>query len=385
MAGDETGPSPPEPTVDGAVYRSVISNFMSGVVVVTATSAGRSHGMTVSAISSLSLDPPMLVACLNTRSETSRLVEESGRFAVNILAEDQGNLAEHFAKPASDKFRDVAVRPGRNGVPVLADALAVVECQVAEAVRGGTHVIFLGRATHAEAGEGSPLAYFRGRFGRFELAEDDAVLDQVRRLVLGRAVPPGEAVPVEGLAARLGCSVSSVLYALTRLVGENLVRRDPDAGFVVVPLDAAASDDAHDAQLVIELGAADLTVGQLSFEQLAELGRLAAAMEPLLVDGRIDDVAGFIELNARFHSALVRAAGVASLVRAYEGLSLTQLMTRALVAPIPQGAELLHDHAELVDAYHDGDLASVRRVLRVHSSRAKQAQRAGIESAGGAL
>ena len=109
------------PPFDGAVFRRVIGSFMSGVVVIT-TSAddGTPHGMTVSAVSSLSLDPPMLLVCLHSASGTQEAVRRSGRFAVNILAEDQGELAGRFAKPgATDKFDGVAVRTGRTGVPLL--------------------------------------------------------------------------------------------------------------------------------------------------------------------------------------------------------------------------------------------------------------------------
>ena len=141
LAADQVAPE-----FDGTVFRRVIGSFMSGVVVITTTHDGQPYGMTVSAVSSLSMEPPMLLVCLNSASGTQEAVRRSGRFAVNILAEDQGRLAERFAKPgASDKFDGVAVRTGHTGVPLLDGALAVVECQVAEAVTGGTHRVFLGR------------------------------------------------------------------------------------------------------------------------------------------------------------------------------------------------------------------------------------------------
>src|SRR6478609_8722202 len=155
LAADQTLPQ-----FDGPVFRRVIGSFMSGVVVIT-TSAddGTPHGMTVSAVSSLSLDPPMLLVCLHSASATQEAVRKSGRFAVNILAEDQGKLAERFARPSpTGKFAGVHIREGLTGVPVLEGALAVVECRVAEAVTGGTHRVFLGQVLHAEATEGSPLA-----------------------------------------------------------------------------------------------------------------------------------------------------------------------------------------------------------------------------------
>ena len=234
--------------------------------------------MTVSAVSSLSLEPPMLLVCLNAASATQEAVRRSGRFAVNILAEHQGHIAERFARPGSDdKFEGLAARAGHTGVPLLAGVLATVECRIAEVVGGGTHRVFLAEAVHAEASEGSPLAYFRGKFGKFELGLDAEVYRRLRQSILNRRFGADEPLQVEPLAAQLSVSPSSVYYALTRLVGDKLVSRDPQRGHVVTPLDAATSDDAHDARLAIELGAAELVVGRLSAEQLAQMRELAAA------------------------------------------------------------------------------------------------------------
>ena len=373
------------PVFDSTVFRQVIGNFMSGVVVITTRHAGQNHGMTVSAISSLSLDPPLLLVCLNKSSRTQEAVQAAGTFGVNILAEDQGHLAERFAQPHADKFSGVEVRYGETGVPLLAGALAVLECRVAEAVTGGTHRVFVSAVMHAEAREGSPLAYFRGRFGRFEMAQDAAAYERIRRLVLGREVGPGDRLDVQALAARLAMSPSSVYYALTRLVGEGLVARDQDRGHVVRPLDVAASDDANDAKLAIELGAAELTVGRLSAEQLAELRRLAEATVPLVAGGRFTDLDAYVAANARFHGYLVAVTGIRALVDAYDRLSLPELMARALPAEVSVDTHLVDDHLALVKAYERGDLAAARRVILEHNDRAKATQRAGIERAGGRL
>src|SRR3954454_22877191 len=95
-------------------FRQVISNFMSGVVVITASHDDVRYGMTVSAVCSLSLDPPMLLVCLNSASATQEAVRKSSRFAVNILAEHQGELADRFARPG-DKFAGLSTTPGRTG------------------------------------------------------------------------------------------------------------------------------------------------------------------------------------------------------------------------------------------------------------------------------
>jgi len=243
---------------DAAIFRQVIGNFMSGVVVLTTLDSGRRYGMTVSAVSSLSLDPPMLLTCLHGRSPTQEAVRRSGRFTFNILGEDQGHLAERFPGSHDDKFAGVEVSTGRTGVPLLSGALATVECRVVEVVSGGTHRVFLAAVEHAEAREGSPLAYFRGRFGRFEMAQDNAAYDRLRNLVLSREAGPGDRLDVQELSERLGLSPTSAYYALTRLVGDGLVARDQERGHVVTPLEVATSDDANDAKLAIELGAADL-------------------------------------------------------------------------------------------------------------------------------
>ena len=142
------------------------------------------------------------------------------------------------------------MRPGHLSAPVLSDALAVIECEVAETVTGGTHRVFLARVAHAESRQGSPLAYFRGKFGRFELAEDAEVYAGLRAQVLEGVFAPDEILDADQLARGRGVGPSSIHYALTRLVGEGLVVRTPDRGYVVTPIDAASSDEAHDARLV---------------------------------------------------------------------------------------------------------------------------------------
>src|ERR1700735_2366891 len=182
MAGQRVDEQP----LDAGAFRQVIGRFMSGVVVITATHQGERRGMTVSAVASLSLDPPMIVTCLNAASATQEAVRQAGAFAVNILAEDQEHLAGLFARPGADPFLDLPCEPGITGAPLLAGARALLECQVVQEVRGGSHRVLLANVVRAIAGEGSPLAYFRGRFGRIELIQDAEAYRQVRHLILTR-------------------------------------------------------------------------------------------------------------------------------------------------------------------------------------------------------
>jgi flavin reductase (DIM6/NTAB) family NADH-FMN oxidoreductase RutF len=153
-------------------FREVISHFASGVTVITAHHDERAFGTTASAVTSLSLDPPMLLVCMNKRSETGRAVADSKHFGVNILGVDQVELAERFARKGGDKFEGVRVKAGKWGEPLFEDALATLECRVAEETTGGTHYVFLAEVESGTARGGTPLAYFRGEFGRLELTRD---------------------------------------------------------------------------------------------------------------------------------------------------------------------------------------------------------------------
>jgi flavin reductase (DIM6/NTAB) family NADH-FMN oxidoreductase RutF/DNA-binding GntR family transcriptional regulator len=373
-----------EQPLDAGAFRQVIGRFMSGVVVITATHEGERRGMTVSAVASLSLDPPMIVTCLNAASATQEVIRRAGAFAVNILAEDQEHLAGLFARPGADPFSDLPCEPGITGAPILAGALAVLECQIAQEVRGGSHRVLLANVVRASAGEGSPLAYFRGRFGRIELIQDAEAYRRLRELILTRQVSADERLDVERLAGQLKSSPSAVQYALTRLVTENLVIRG-DRGHVVKPLDVATSNAAHDARMAIELGVTEMTVGRLGHDQLSELARLAQATVEVLGRDDPDGIAAYARANQEFHRFLVATAGVDALSAVYDQLSIADLISRALRTQDEIEGILAHEHVELVQAFERADHDSVREVIIRHTAHAKQTQQRGIQRAGGQL
>jgi flavin reductase (DIM6/NTAB) family NADH-FMN oxidoreductase RutF/DNA-binding GntR family transcriptional regulator len=362
-------------TCDREVFRDAIGHFASGVTVITATHDDTRFGMTASAVSSLSLDPPMVVVCLNRSAPTCAAVTAAGVFGVNILSEDDGDLAERFARPRDDKFAGVDVVAGTGGAPLLRRALARLECRVVEEVEGGTHSVLLAEVRRAEAAPGSPLAYFRGRFGRLELAEDDATHAELRQQVLGGAFPPGEPLDTGTIARRLGCERWHVHHALTRLVADGLVAREPDTGYIVTPVDLATIEDALDGRCAIELGAAELAVGRVGRAELAELRRRAEATLPLVRDGRFTDVERFTSANAELHEYVVGLAGSEALVHAYRRLALPGLMARTLRGSDLADDGLRDDHLELADAYERGDLPAARAVVRRHAERAKTIHR----------
>jgi flavin reductase (DIM6/NTAB) family NADH-FMN oxidoreductase RutF len=170
--------------VDEGAFREAISHFASGVTVITTLHDGRRVGMTASAVSSLSLDPILLLVCINTKLATHTAIEGSRRFVVNVLGEGQEELALHFARRADDKFDGVATRADQE-LPVLEDAIAHFVCDVQERFPGGDHSIFIGLVRECAAQRGKrPLLYFRSGFGHLrdkeaELQRELAVWDAV--------------------------------------------------------------------------------------------------------------------------------------------------------------------------------------------------------------
>jgi flavin reductase (DIM6/NTAB) family NADH-FMN oxidoreductase RutF len=109
----------------------------------------------------------MLLICVNKTSHTQKAIIQSQAFAVNILQDNQSEVARQFASSRQDKFDNLSISYGELGAPLLDTALATIECRVIEEVAGGTHSVFLAEVKTARAIEGMPLTYFRGRMGRF--------------------------------------------------------------------------------------------------------------------------------------------------------------------------------------------------------------------------
>jgi flavin reductase (DIM6/NTAB) family NADH-FMN oxidoreductase RutF len=360
-------------------FRDVIGHFASGVTVITAAHDGEHKGTTASAVSSLSLEPPMVLICLNKTSSTATAVAAAGRFAVNILGEDQAEEAMRFAKPArgGDKFAGVAVDTGEHGEPLLADALATLECNVAEQVTGGTHLVFLAEVERASARTGAPLAYFRGQFGRLELAQDESAFADIRARVLSRELEVGQPLGLDQLATHLGLLRGPVYHALTRLTGEGLVNRDAQGAFVVTPLTIEAVKEAWRARCAIELGVAALAVGELGPGPLADLRRLADAARPAPPEEfRMDS---WLPTYSAFHEGMVALAGSAPLLDAYRRvnapamiLSLTQTRMEELGLDRDQ-ADTAHEHIlALVDAFEAADLDAASRAIQRHDEFASE-------------
>jgi flavin reductase (DIM6/NTAB) family NADH-FMN oxidoreductase RutF/DNA-binding GntR family transcriptional regulator len=370
---------------DKETFRHVIGHFASGVTVLTTRNGGEDHGATASAVTSLSLEPPMLLVCLNTRSNTQQAIHASGAFGVNILDEDQGVVAERFASPRGGKFDGLAVERGECGVPLLADSLAYCECRVAEDVLAGTHRVFLANVTRAVAREGSPLTYFRGKFGRFEVEQDRIVYSELRGRILSRAFTLDDSLDVGRLARELDVLPATVYHAVTKLVADGLLARDQERGYVVKPVTAESSEQAFDARCAMELGVAATTVGQVPRERIEALRALMEETVPLVSGGRFVDVEAYTRHNEAFHNALVDLADNPTLADAYRRLGVAGLMVSLLREGTEAGQEIVDDHRAIVDAYERGSLLDAVEVIKRHNGNAKETTRRAIVAAGGEL
>jgi 3-hydroxy-9,10-secoandrosta-1,3,5(10)-triene-9,17-dione monooxygenase reductase component len=146
-------------------FRQVIGRFPTGVTVVTAMSPDGPVGMTANAVTSLSLDPLLLLVCFDNDSRTLPLVSESRRFGVNVLAAGQEALARRFAGklPEAEKFSGVA-HTLDDGVPVIEGAHAWMGCDLVDLLPGGDHTIGIGAVVAAELGVGEPLVWYAGSY-----------------------------------------------------------------------------------------------------------------------------------------------------------------------------------------------------------------------------
>ena len=151
------------------LFKQIAGHWLTGVAVVTATAAdGELCGMTMSAVTSLSLDPPQFLVCMDKRAKTLAAIAHSKAFCIHFLSEHQRDLSNHFARPGGDRFTGIPYSTGETGAPVLEGVIAFLECRLAELLPGGDHSIVIGDAVTGAVPGGHPLAYFHGGYHKLE-------------------------------------------------------------------------------------------------------------------------------------------------------------------------------------------------------------------------
>ena len=145
-------------------FKQVMRRWASTVNVITTRADDMIYGLTATAFSSLSAEPPLVFVCVNRKSRTHSLIEKSGIFCVNFLAPDMKHVSDRV--PDEERFKDLAIRTASTGAPVLNDAIAFLDCTVHETFISGDHTIFIGlvQAGGVQKPDVAPLLYFSGKY-----------------------------------------------------------------------------------------------------------------------------------------------------------------------------------------------------------------------------
>ena len=154
-------------TIDPREFRDTVGHFATGITIITTCQEdGTPVGLTANSFTSLSLDPPMVLFCLDSNVASFEAFRAGGHFAVNILSEKQQHLSSRFAKSGPEKWEGVAFDAGHTGSPILPGSLACMECKVSSISEGGDHVIVIGEVIRMERTQEDvmPLLYYRGGY-----------------------------------------------------------------------------------------------------------------------------------------------------------------------------------------------------------------------------
>lgn len=165
----EPAPAPRRPDVNSRAFRDVAGRFATGVSVMTTVLDGDVHGMTINAFASVSLDPLLVLVCVERNTLMATMVQGSGVFALSFLAEDQQGLSIHFADPFRPlgrlEFESIRTHPAPSGCPLIDGAIGWFDCRVWDLHEGGDHVIVLGEPLALGVGtDAEPLLFFRGAY-----------------------------------------------------------------------------------------------------------------------------------------------------------------------------------------------------------------------------
>ncbi|MBX5437295.1 MAG: flavin reductase family protein [Alicyclobacillaceae bacterium] len=154
---------------DSMEFRRALGCFATGVTVITTpTDEGAVHGMTANAFTSVSLEPPLVLVSVDRKTRTHGLIASSGRFAVNILREDQAPVSQHFAgKPNPDVEQGLAYA-WYDDIPYLEDCLASLACKLWASYDGGDHTLYLGEVLNIVVRDGDPLLFFRSKYRQIQ-------------------------------------------------------------------------------------------------------------------------------------------------------------------------------------------------------------------------
>jgi flavin reductase (DIM6/NTAB) family NADH-FMN oxidoreductase RutF len=148
---------------DPAEQRKILGSYATGVTVIT-TNSEPPTGLTANSVTSLSLDPPLVLFAVDKRASSLQAFKDAGCFAINILTAEQQDISNRFASPGPKDFSDLDTRTAETGAPILGNCLGWVDCRLQYILPGGDHDIFVGEIVAGEYHGGDPLLYFAGKY-----------------------------------------------------------------------------------------------------------------------------------------------------------------------------------------------------------------------------
>ena len=151
---------------DSKQQRQIMGKFATGVTVASTVVGEQTWGMTANAVTSLSLEPPLVLLAIQRDSQSHTKFQEGGCFALNILAAEHQEISDRFAFKGPKDFSGLDTKTAETGAPVLADALGWVDCKLVEVLAGGDHDLFIGEIVAGDARDGDPLLYFGGAYAK---------------------------------------------------------------------------------------------------------------------------------------------------------------------------------------------------------------------------
>lgn len=151
---------------DSKKQREIMGQFATGVTVVGISVGDGTWGMTANAVTSLSLDPPLVLVAVERNSQTHVHLKASQGYSLSILSSEQREISDRFAFVGPKHFTGLNVFTAATGAPILADCLGWLDCRITEVLPGGDHDIFIGEIVAGEMGEGEPLVFYGGRYAR---------------------------------------------------------------------------------------------------------------------------------------------------------------------------------------------------------------------------
>lgn len=264
----------------------------------------------------------------------------------------------------------------------LADGDITLTCSVLHHLTVNDRLLLVSRICSAT---GVPTGLFARLPTRRTFALADQAYLRARNLVLIRQFAPNTTLDPDQLAYDVGADPASADYALTRMSMDGLVRRDPERGHVVIPLDARTCDETFDARCTIELGVLDDALGAVEDEQVELLRACFDRMAAQLVGDRFVDFAHYLDANMDFHHQFVLLGGNNALGALFLSLGVKDVMTRSFGSTKSTSQAFLDVQREMVDAVAGQDLAAARTATIAYRDLAKRRARAILSHTGGWL